>query len=310
MKVLIIGLGNIGFTYDLKKKKMHLTHSNAFFFNKNFNLIGGIDKNKKKLNLFKKKYKVFGFLKIKDALKNLDPDIFVISTNTSTHLKIIKEIFSNKVQNKILLCEKPCGNSLKEIEQIKKICKKNNSKIFVNYMRSSMHGVNELIEFCKKDNNYFTGITYYNKSILNEASHYINLFQKVFGKIIKVKNEFYKSSNKKINNFTLFFKNGNIKFISLNNTTYHNSRFEIFLKSGYINYNSDHDFLKFFNTTNNKIYDNIILNQKSAKKIKLNFKNTQMQIVNQLINKNNPKTPGLVSIDEAINTMKIIKKLK
>ena len=99
----------------------------------------------------------------------------------------------------------------------------------------------------KKDNNYFRGITYYNKSILNEASHYINLFQKVFGKIIKVKNEFYKSNNKKINNFTLFFKNGNIKFISLNNTIYHR-------------YNNN-IYLDLLNISNNNL-DNILLKEK------------------------------------------------
>ena len=36
MKVLIIGLGKIGLIYDLNKKNMHLTHSKAFYRNKNF----------------------------------------------------------------------------------------------------------------------------------------------------------------------------------------------------------------------------------------------------------------------------------
>ena len=31
MKVLIIGLGKIGFDYDRKKKRVFLTHSSAFF---------------------------------------------------------------------------------------------------------------------------------------------------------------------------------------------------------------------------------------------------------------------------------------
>lgn len=310
MKVLIIGLGKIGLIYDLNKKNMHLTHSKAFYRNKNFELIGGVDKNKSKVNLFKKKYKVAGFTKIKEALNKLNPDIIIISTNTNTHLNVIKNIFSKKIYNKIIFCEKPCGNSLQEIKEIYKISKKFKSKVFVNYMRSSMNSLNELVKFSNFNKSYFKGVTYYNKSILNDASHYINLFQKIFGKVIKVKNEIYKSQNKKINNFSLFFKKGEIKFICLNNVKYNNSRFEIFFESSCIYYNSDHDLLRFFYLTKNKIYNNLILNYKSNKKIKLNFKDVQMQITNQFLKIKQNKKFNLVSIKEAINTMVIINKLK
>ena len=52
MKVLIIGLGKIGFQYDFKKK-MFLTHSSAFYFNKKFKLVGAVEKDKSKLKLFR-----------------------------------------------------------------------------------------------------------------------------------------------------------------------------------------------------------------------------------------------------------------
>ena len=228
MKVLIIGLGKIGFNYDRKKKGVFLTHSSAFHSNKKFKLIGSVDKNRSKLLLFKNKYNVPGFIKIKDALKKLDPDLIVVSTNTKYHLQILREIFLNNFKNKTILCEKPCGNSLNEIRKIKKISKKYNTKVYVNYMRNSMNGIDDLIKIFKKEKNYFKGIAYYNGNILNDASHYINLFLRVFGKTIRVKNEIFKSLGKKINNFTLFFKNGEIKFFTLNNTKYQNSRFEIF----------------------------------------------------------------------------------
>ena len=237
--------------------------------------------------LFKNKYNVPGFIKIKDALKKLDPDLIVVSTNTKYHLQILREIFLNNFKNKTILCEKPCGNSLNEIKKIKKISKKYNTKVYVNYMRNSMNGIDDLIKIFKKEKNYFKGIAYYNGNILNDASHYINLFLRVFGKTIRVKNEIFKSLGKKINNFTLFFKNGEIKFFTLNNTKYQNSRFEIFLSSRYINYASDHDLIKIYNTHRGNIYNNIIISPKTEKKIKLNFRNVQMQVVNQFLKKNN-----------------------
>jgi predicted dehydrogenase len=309
MKVLIIGLGKIGFEYDLKKK-MFLTHSSAFYFNKKFKLVGAVETNKSKLKLFENRYKAPGFIKIKDALKKLNPDIIVVSVNTKFHLQVIKKIFLCKFKNKIIFCEKPCGNSLSEIREIKKISKKNNTKVFVNYMRNSLSGVNELIKIFKRDKGYFKGIAYYNNNLLNEASHYINLFLKIFGKVTKVKNEIIKSLGKKINNFTLFFNKGEIKFICLNNTSYHNSRFEIFLRSRHINYDSDQDLLNFYGIKKNKIYDNIILSRKTNKIIKLKFKDVQMQVANQFLKRKNHKKFNLVTIDEAIKTMEIIDKLK
>ena len=96
-KVLIIGLGNIGLLYDFNKKNMQLTHSTAFFNNKSFKLIGGVDKSKNKINLFKKKFNTEGFTEIGHALEKLSPDIIVISTETDKHLKIINEIFYIKI---------------------------------------------------------------------------------------------------------------------------------------------------------------------------------------------------------------------
>ena len=64
-KISIYGLGNIGLLYDIiKANKIVKTHSKAIFLNKNFILSGAIDKDKKKLSIFRKKYKVHGYQKI------------------------------------------------------------------------------------------------------------------------------------------------------------------------------------------------------------------------------------------------------
>ena len=54
--VFIIGLGNIGFTYDfeLDHKKFILTHASSVFESKYFNLIAAIDPNLKKGTFLKK----------------------------------------------------------------------------------------------------------------------------------------------------------------------------------------------------------------------------------------------------------------
>ena len=310
IKVLIIGLGNIGLLYDLSKKNMQLTHSTAFFKNKSFQIIGGVDRSKKRVDVFEKKFKITGFIKVESALKNLKPDIIVVSTNTGNHLRMINKIFSYKNKCKIIICEKPCGKSLDEIKKIDKISKKNKCKIFVNYMRASSKHALYLKKFANTHKEYFKGVSYYTNGILNDASHYINLFQFIFGKIKKIKNDIYKSQKSKINNFTLFFKNGEIKFICLNNLRYNNSKFEIYFKNNMIYYNSDHNVLKVFNIIKNKIYNNNIIDNKSDKFFDLGFKNIQSKVVSEVLRMKKNKHYNLIGIKEAIETMKIIKKLK
>lgn len=310
VKVLIVGLGKIGMLYDINKKNMQLTHASAFFKNKSFQIIGGVDKSKKKLGIFEKKFKGYGFTKLESALMNLQPDIIVVSTNTESHLDIINKIFSYKKNCKLIICEKPCGQSLSEIVKINKISKKNKCKIYINYMRTSSKHALYLKKFASTQKDYFKGISYYTGSILNDASHYINLFQFIFGKIIRIKNNTYKSNNSKMNDFTLFFQKGEIKFIWLNNVKYNNSKFEIYFKKNVVYYNSDHNMLKIFNITKNKIYNNKILNIKSNKLFDLKFEKIQGNVTSQVLKMMQKKYHRLVEIKDAIETMKVIKKIK
>ena len=58
IKCVLVGLGNIGVKYDINKKDLIQTHTKGIINNKNLKLICGVDKKKKKKNLFKKKYQI------------------------------------------------------------------------------------------------------------------------------------------------------------------------------------------------------------------------------------------------------------
>ena len=127
IKVLLIGLGNISFKYDLKlSKNFILTHNRAFSLHPNFKIVGAVDNNKKIIFGFSKKYKIPTFDNVKDALNKLNPELIVVSTPTKTHLKLIKEIFLFH-KPKYIVCEKPLGNNLLESFEIRELCEKNNS---------------------------------------------------------------------------------------------------------------------------------------------------------------------------------------
>ena len=91
--VLIIGLGNIGMLYDYKldNKIYQTTHATAFSKHSKFNVIGGVDHSKKACDFFEKKFFIKTFQTVKHALKNLKPEVIVISVPTSHHKEIFLE---------------------------------------------------------------------------------------------------------------------------------------------------------------------------------------------------------------------------
>ena len=127
------------------------------------------------------------FFKYKRELKKLNPDLIVIATPLETHFKVTQEICKNNYRNKILIIEKPVGKNSFETRNIFKLAKKNNVKIYVNYIRQYQ---NDLIKLFKKiKSKKFDEINInYNRGLRNNASHLICLLLNIYGKIKKFKN--------------------------------------------------------------------------------------------------------------------------
>ena len=82
VKTLILGLGNMGM-HDYNSKK-NISRKLFKKLGKKFDIIGGVDKDIKKLNLFKKKFKKPIFKNLKESFTNTNPDLIIISTSTRT----------------------------------------------------------------------------------------------------------------------------------------------------------------------------------------------------------------------------------
>ena len=137
-KVVIIGLGNVGYLYTYKINNIISTHTQAVLnFKKKLDFFAAIEKEKKIRNNFKKKFKIPVLSNIEDLKKIYKKNndyLFILSTNTPTHYRLLKKIFEFKP--KYILCEKPFCSSIKEVNNIIKLNKKHKSKIFINYTRS------------------------------------------------------------------------------------------------------------------------------------------------------------------------------
>ena len=184
-KVIIIGLGGISYKYDHNLEKSYvLTHLRAFESHTSFKIIGVVDKNKNVISEFSKIYSYPTFISIEIALKKLKPDLIVISTPTYSHLDVVKQIF-NIYSPKYLLCEKPLGLNLNQSVEIIKLCKINKSTLLVNFQRNYSELSKKLKEKILSGEYApsYKVILRYSNGLRNSASHFISLFNFLFGKI-------------------------------------------------------------------------------------------------------------------------------
>jgi predicted dehydrogenase len=303
-KVLILGLGNIGLMYDLNNN-YHLSHFKAFYSNRKFKIIGVSDVNKKKKNFFKKK-KIDFFLNYKKKLKKLNPDIIVISTPTNSHFKILKNIINHK-SVKLILCEKPfCSNLL----QAKKIISLNNSKkIYINYMRSSDDTFyKKVINEIKIKKILFIEV-FYRGSLLNNASHYIQLLNQYFGKCKKIVNISYYNSD--FFDFTLVYsKKIRVQFFSSDARGLSLDSLRLYSSKTIINYdNGGHLIYKFIRVQNPIYSTQNYFKLKNVIKNKF-YENPQKKIVTNIYKCILKKKHNLCDITSAMKVHEIIKKIR
>ena len=131
---LIIGLGNIGMMYDYyQKNKNHLSHVSSIIKSKDFILYGVVDNDKRKINIFLKKYKIKTFKNVNEVDKK-KIDLIIISTPSSTHFSVLKKVI-NRFECKAILCEKPIDLDINKVNQCYKEIKDLNAPIHIGFNR-------------------------------------------------------------------------------------------------------------------------------------------------------------------------------
>ena len=299
-KVAIIGFGSIG------KKHLEIFKKNKLA--KKIYIISSQDLKFNEKNIFATSIR---------KIKKVNPDYFVISSETSKHLKFIKFI-ENNFKNKCVLVEKPLSNDLPNF-QIKK------NSIYVGYnlrFHPVIQYVSNLIKntkiisidsICRSNLKNWRKIKYTESSsaskkkgggVLLDLSHELDYIYYLFGDLF-VKYSF----NKKISNLNIDSDDTLYVF----GKTLNNSLFSIIA-----NYYSKIEFRSFTITGNNIfIYGDLINNYvliKKNKKIvkkswnKFNIMKTYLDQHISIIRNENSKI--LSNYNQSIKLMKIIRSIK
>lgn len=131
----IIGLGRIGFSLGLdKKREQPASHTMALLENNRIKIIAGCDTSEDALSEWKKTVKDAQTFSSSDTMyKCCHPDIITIAVNESAHME--ETIKAIQQHPKLVILEKPVALSVAQGMQIKEAAERENVPVLVNHER-------------------------------------------------------------------------------------------------------------------------------------------------------------------------------
>lgn len=192
LKVLVVGCGNIAGVFDQNRNRNGLpyTHAGAYSRDERFNLIACVDPNDDARISFMNLWGVpEGFCRIEDILDtDYQFDIISICSPSSHHAYDLD--ISLRLKPKLIFCEKPLTTSIADTERLVEACRDSKILLGVNYSRRFDPDILRLKFDLQADKwgELRSVVGYYNKGILNNGSHMIDLLYLLLGpmKIAKV----------------------------------------------------------------------------------------------------------------------------
>tara|TARA_B100000315_G_C14469725_1_gene537719 strand:+ start:75 stop:1085 length:1011 start_codon:yes stop_codon:yes gene_type:complete len=152
-RAAVIGLGNIGFKYDLDETRKGIagkgikTHVSAYQNSKHVDLSGVVEIDDQSINKFKSKYPSISVYKsVSQLMMKEKIDFISICTPAESHSQILNEIIKYPIKG--ILCEKPIADNLVDARSMINLCEKREVLLTINHGRR-WHGtylaVNKLL---------------------------------------------------------------------------------------------------------------------------------------------------------------------
>lgn len=186
LRALVVGLGQVGMGYDMDQAsdRYVLTHCRALQQHPKFELVGAVEEDASRRELFQRVYDLPAYACLQEALMSRPPDVVVVATPTPTHAAVLFAVLQN-ASPKAILCEKPLSYDFQEACEMEAACRSGGVALYVNYMRRSDSGVAEVRNRILSGNISppLKGVCWYTKGLFNSGSHFLNLFEYWLGDV-------------------------------------------------------------------------------------------------------------------------------
>lgn len=236
-RVLMIGLGNIGYGYDAHDPALGYTHASALTLNQHFSIVAAIDPLAACREKFSAQYQIPCFSTLEDWVEaatdsedELRPphafiDIVVIATPSPLHLEHCSAVMNLKP--KVIVVEKPLANDVIQLQAFEKLQATTNVKIMVNTFRLYDAWLNKQLQYLKGGAKF---TVWCNKGLHHNAIHFLVIIYRYFG---GPPNNIKFDRNQNV--VCLEFDSG-LTHVYFNNTTIDENGFSLLTQTGMLSY--------------------------------------------------------------------------
>lgn len=192
VRALIVGCGNIAGRFDTAKEdsvESPLTHAGAYSRDGRFEIAGCVEPDDDRRQAFMKDWGIaLGFRSIDEVRESaMKFDVISICTPTQCHAHDLQ--VSLLLKPKLIFCEKPVTNSAMQTERLVREFLESKIPLAVNYTRRWDQSVSELRDGIQQGRwgRLRSVVGYYNKGLLNNGSHMLDLLHLLLGPLSIVK---------------------------------------------------------------------------------------------------------------------------
>ena len=313
MRVALIGLGNIGYKYDLDSQSNHfLTHAKSLVKHPDFELHWAIDIDEIERQKFSRAYNVPVFAKISDILNPEDVDVVVVAT-PPTSRKLIAEEICDMLNPRAVLMEKPLADSVENGIKVIRTFREKGVPVYFNFMRRASESVWEikktLIEYANDVSMpSISGLVWYGKNIESNAPHFLDLLILWFGNPLRASriDSFHIGPDYA---FQVTFEWGDIIFLP-HPGKYLHTEIEIFSQDFAIRMGAEDGGFNFLKPRSSSLYNGQHILQGASQELPLNLGSLQYKVLNELLKGINKQFTKLTDAHSALENLKIIQSVR
>lgn len=192
LRVLITGCGNIAGSFDAGRPASDYpyTHAGAYARDGRFDLAACVEPDDKRRREFMDAWNIStGFSSMDEVVDSgIQFEVISICSPTACHAHDLE--MSLRLKPKLIFCEKPVTTALAETERLVAECREANILLAVNYTRRWAPDILKLQADMQagRRGQLRSVVGYYNKGILNNGSHMVDLLHLLVGplEIVKV----------------------------------------------------------------------------------------------------------------------------
>jgi predicted dehydrogenase len=315
-KVLNIGLGKIGLDYDYGLDSQYImTHSRAFTFHKDFDLIAAVDIDSESRKNFETKFKKKAYSTIQQALRDNVPDIVVIAVPTQYHLTALQEVL-NLCHPSLVLCEKPLAYSLDDAKKMMNLCQSSGVKLVINYMRQFQPSTGEVQRRIASGEIQapIRGTVFYTKGFLHNGSHFINLLSSWLGDIVGFEGV---SVNKRLAHndadidVTINFEKGKVIFISLDESNYSHYSMVLHAQNGCLRYDDGGNKVSWYSAQKSETIKGYTYLENEGKELDADMNRSQWYVADEIkkMLASGGSQKNLSNVEKSLATLRTIREI-